>query len=47
MAWAEDTSFVFETEPKEKVISPLIPLLGVGLLLLLLLPKKQCKTCGG
>ncbi len=46
MAWVKDTSFVFETEPKEIVISPLIPLLGVGLLLLLLIPKKQCRTCG-
>lgn len=47
MTWVQDTTIAFETEPKERIISPLIPLLGVGLLLLLLLPKKQCRTCGG
>ena len=47
MTWVQDTTIAFETEPEERVISPLIPLLGIGLLLLLLLPKKQCATCGG
>jgi len=40
--WVQDTTIAFETEPREIVISPLVPMLlmGGGLLLLVLLAKK-------
>lgn len=47
MVWVQDTTIAFETETKEKVISPLIPILAVGGLLLLYFSSKKCKTCGG
>jgi len=40
--WVQDTTIAFETEPKERVISPLLLILGGGgLLLLILLAKKK------
>jgi len=41
MVWVQDTTIAFETEPKERVISPLIPVLGAGLLLIILLAGKK------
>jgi len=44
--WVQDTTIAFETEPKERVISPLIPILAGGGLLLLILLSMKNKTYG-
>lgn len=41
MAWVQDTTIAFEAETEEIAISPLIPILGAGLLLIILLTGKK------